>query len=264
MASRRSYQWPIILSIIFHAAFLAGMVMADLTVEPERLKSAATIINMTMNASEPVIEEKVKEKPEPKQKQKQKQKQKREPEPKKNPVLETVSASKLTPLLEKNIEPVLKETPVTEQKIQEVQQDEQPKTQQSKRELELTQQETTKQEFSTEALIIQEQVIGQQLAEQTADAEIQYQDQILSLIESNKFFSKRAQKMRQEGDVIVSFTLKSDGSIQDLKVLDETAPSLLKKDALKTIRRSALFPPFPVDSARGIWSFQTTLSYKLF
>jgi protein TonB len=256
MTSRRSSQWPIIISVVIHfTVVVTGMVIADVIVEPERPKPAATIINITMNALEPVIKEK----------QEQEQEPKIEPEPKSNPkkerFLETVSTSKPESLFKKNIASVLEEKPVPKQKIQEMQQDEQTKAQQL--ELEQTQQETTKQEFSKEALIIQGQMIGQQLAEQTADAETQYQDQILSLIERNKFFPKRAKKMRQEGDVIATFTLNRDGSIQTLKVLDETAPSLLRRAALKAIRLSELFPPFPISSVRSTWSFETKLSYRL-
>jgi len=253
MTSRLPYQWPIILSIVLHASiFVAGFVMADLLDESERSKPAATIINITMNASEPVLEEKTGPKQETYSKQEE--------------VIETVSASQPIPVvatnLVKNPEPVIKEKPLPEQKKQQ----ETPIEMQDPellQEKEL-QQETTKQEFSKQALIMQEQVINQQLAEQTAEAETQYHDQILSLIESNKFYPKRAKKMRQEGDVIVTFTLNRDGSIQDLKVLNDTAPWLLKRAALKAIRISALFPSFPSDSNRSTWSFETKLSYRLF
>ena len=253
MSSRLPYKWPFILSIVLHASiFVAGMVMADLLDESERSKPAATIINITMNASEPVLEENT----EPKQETSSEQKE----------VIETVSASQAIPVaatdLVKKPKPVIKEKPLPEQKIQ---QEKPPEMQDPEllQEKEL-QQETTKQEFSKQALIIQKTVIGQQVTDQTADAETQYHDLILSLIESNKFYPKRAKKMRQEGDVIVTFTLNRDGSIQDLKILNENAPSLLKRAALKAIRISALFPSFPSDSNRSTWSFETKLSYRLF
>jgi len=253
MTSRLPYKWPFILSIVLHASiFVAGMVMADLLDESERSKPAATIINITMNASEPVLEENT----EPKQETSSEQKE----------VIETVSASQAIPVaatdLVKKPKPVIKEKPLPEQKIQ---QEKPPEMQDPEllQEKEL-QQETTKQEFSKQALIIQKTVIGQQVTDQTADAETQYHDLILSLIESNKFYPKRAKKMRQEGDVIVTFTLNRDGSIQDLKILNENAPSLLKRAALKAIRISALFPSFPSDSNRSTWSFETKLSYRLF
>jgi len=253
MSSRLPYKWPFILSIVLHASiFVAGMVMADLLNESERSKPAATIINITMNASEPVLEENT----EPKQETSSEQKE----------VIETVSASQAIPVaatdLVKKPKPVIKEKPLPEQKIQ---QEKPPEMQDPEllQEKEL-QQETTKQEFSKEALIIQKTVIGQQVTDQTTEAETQYHDLILSLIESNKFYPKRAKKMRQEGDVIVTFTLNRDGSIQDLKILNENAPSLLKRAALKAIRISALFPSFPSDSNRSTWSFETKLSYRLF
>ena len=259
MTSRLPYKWPFILSIVLHASiFVAGMVMADLLNESERSKPAATIINITMNASEPVLEENTEPKQEPKPKQ--------EPSSAQKEVVETVSASQAIPVaatdLVKKPKPVIKEKPLPEQKIQ---QEKPPEMQDPEllQEKEL-QQETTKQEFSKEALIIQKTVIGQQVTDQTTEAETQYHDLILSLIESNKFYPKRAKKMRQEGDVIVTFTLNRDGSIQDLKILNENAPSLLKRAALKAIRISALFPSFPSDSNRSTWSFETKLSYRLF
>jgi len=259
MTSRLPYKWPFILSIVLHASiFVAGMVMADLLDESERSKPAATIINITMNASEPVLEENTEPKQEPKPKQ--------EPSSAQKEVVETVSASQAIPVaatdLVKKPKPVIKEKPLPEQIIQ---QEKPPEMQDPEllQEKEL-QQETTKQEFSKEALIIQKTVIGQQVTDQTAEAENQYQDQILSLIESNKFYPKRAKKMRQEGDVIVTFTLNRDGSIQDLKVLNDTAPSLLKRAALKAIRRAATFPPFPADSDRSSWLFTYKLKYSLY
>ncbi len=69
--------------------------------------------------------------------------------------------------------------------------------------------------------------------------------------------------MRKGGDVLVEFTLNRDGSIIDLKVLEATGPALLKKAALKAIKISALFPPFPDQSPRQTWAFKTSLEYRL-
>jgi len=254
--SRLPYQWPIILSVVLHASIWgASMVVADLFVATENPKhiAAATTINVTMTASKAVIK-----KTEPVKKQKQApvvvNKPKKVTTKNASPALVTNTTGVRIKEQEKfqkiEINPetpqeVLKEKPPEEQVAEE--QEAQPE-----------------QEFSKEALAIQDQVIGQQRQQQTESAEAQYQDQILSLIESNKYYPKRAKKMRQEGDVSVAFTLNRDGSIEDLTVLDANAPSLLKRAALKAIRRSALFPPFSADSTRNTWSFETTLSYRLY
>ncbi len=100
-------------------------------------------------------------------------------------------------------------------------------------------------------------------AEILAQQEHNYRLEIIKRIESNKFFPRRARKMRQTGDVIVEFTLMRDGSLSEAKVLQSSAPPILEKAALKAIQVSALFPPFPEIITRDSWSFQTSLEYRL-
>jgi protein TonB len=99
--------------------------------------------------------------------------------------------------------------------------------------------------------------------EMLAQQEHHYRLEIIKRIENNKFFPKRARKMRQTGDVVIEFTLMRDGSLSDAKVLESTAPPILEKAALKAIRVSALFPPFPEIITRDSWSFRTSLEYRL-
>ena len=96
-----------------------------------------------------------------------------------------------------------------------------------------------------------------------ARAENEYRDIIVKKIEQNKFYPKQLRKMRKEGDVTVEFILNRDGSIQQLRVVEVSGPSALKKAALKAIKVSALFPPFPEQSARQSWAFKTSLQYRL-
>jgi len=269
MMSRLPYQWPIILSVVLHASILgASIVVADLffsTESPKRMAAASTI-NVTMTASKAVIkktETVLEEKLIPEPVKEEKPEHVVENKPKK------VTTKNTSPALVKNAEPDQIKEQVVLQKIEENPEEhpqavlkEKPPEVQAAEALVAKEQEP-EQEFSKEALVIQDQVIGQQRQQQTESDEAQYQDQILSLIESNKYYPKRAKKMRQEGDVNVAFTLNRDGSIQNLKVLDANAPSLLKRAALKAIQLSALFPPFPSDFARNTRTFETKLSYTL-
>ena len=94
-------------------------------------------------------------------------------------------------------------------------------------------------------------------------AENEYRNIIVSKIEQNKFYPKRVKRMRKEGDVTVEFILNRNGSIRDMQVIKVIGPSALKKAALKAIKVSALFPPFPEQSPRQQWSFKTNLQYRL-
>jgi protein TonB len=113
------------------------------------------------------------------------------------------------------------------------------------------------------AFIAPEEAQKNDLRERVARAEKEYLNSIVKKIEQNKFYPGRVKRMGKEGDVTVEFILNRDGSIQDLKVVEVKGSAALKKAALKAIKVSALFPPFPVLSDRQSWSFKTCLQYRL-
>ncbi len=108
-----------------------------------------------------------------------------------------------------------------------------------------------------------EPAIDQAILDLIALEENQYRHLVVREIEKNKFFPKRAKLMRKGGDILVEFTLKKDGSLFDLKVLEATGHASLQEAAKKAIQISAAFPPFPEKSSRESWTFQTRLEYRL-
>ncbi len=109
----------------------------------------------------------------------------------------------------------------------------------------------------------EEQAIDQAMLDLIALEENQYRHKVVRAIEKNKFFPKRAKRMRKGGDILIEFTLNRDGSLFDLKVLEATGHDSLKEAAKKAIQISAAFPPFPEKSSRESWTFQTRLEYRL-
>ena len=108
----------------------------------------------------------------------------------------------------------------------------------------------------------EEPAIDQEMLDLIALEENQYRHLVVRAIERNKFFPKRAVRMRKGGDILVQFTLKRDGSLFDLKVLEATGHASLKDAAKKAIMMSAAFPAFPEKSAKESWTFQTKLEYR--
>jgi len=106
-------------------------------------------------------------------------------------------------------------------------------------------------------------VVDQKEVDALVEAEMNYRNEIIRLIESKKYYPKRLQKMRKEGDVLVAFTLNRDGSVKGVEVLNVQGSSLFKKAALKAVQSAALFPSFPQESSRETWSFKVPLSYRL-
>ncbi len=88
---------------------------------------------------------------------------------------------------------------------------------------------------------------------------------ILGKIENNKIYPLIARKMGVEGDVLVSFTIISDGTVDDISV---HAPSkchrLLKKAAVSTIKKSAPYIPVPLNlqNSNGL-RMKIKIAYKI-
>ena len=112
-------------------------------------------------------------------------------------------------------------------------------------------------------VIKSQDVVDQKKIDALVEAEMHYRNEVIRLIESKKYYPKRLQKMRKEGDVLVAFTLNRNGSVQMVEVLNVKGSSLFKKAALKAVQSAALFPSFPQDSSRETWSFKVPLSYRL-
>jgi protein TonB len=65
------------------------------------------------------------------------------------------------------------------------------------------------------------------------------------MIESRKYYPRRARKMHQTGKVEVAFTIGRNGTITDLRVSDPCRYRSLNKAALKTLKKIGRFKPLP-------------------
>jgi len=74
-----------------------------------------------------------------------------------------------------------------------------------------------------------------------------YKAAILKKVDENKIYPPVARRLGHDGRVLVSFTIKSDGSISDLSSIEGTKHSELIKAALDSVRHSSPFNPIPVE-----------------
>jgi len=72
-----------------------------------------------------------------------------------------------------------------------------------------------------------------------------YFSQVRRLIEEAKVYPLRARLAGYEGEVRVSFCIRRDGRVFDIKLLSPSPYEVLNQAALKTIERAAPFPPPP-------------------
>jgi periplasmic protein TonB len=69
---------------------------------------------------------------------------------------------------------------------------------------------------------------------------------IKETIQKKIYYPGVARKMGWEGKVVVSFVVKENGDIQDIKVVESSGYQALDKNAMTTIKKAAPFPSPPV------------------
>jgi protein TonB len=72
-------------------------------------------------------------------------------------------------------------------------------------------------------------------------------------------YPKMAQKLKMQGEVKVSFSLSSDGSVDNIKVVESSGFDILDEDAVALIQKTASTFPKPSKSVR----ITVPLSYVL-
>ncbi|MHC4454122.1 MAG: energy transducer TonB [Planctomycetota bacterium] len=63
-----------------------------------------------------------------------------------------------------------------------------------------------------------------------------------------KKYPGRARKMSMEGNVIVTFVVRLDGSIKDVFIKKSSGYSILDNNVIKAVKKAAPFPPPPVEA----------------
>lgn len=73
---------------------------------------------------------------------------------------------------------------------------------------------------------------------------------IRDLLIKYRKYPTQAVRLKQEGDVRISFRLKNNGEVEDIKILGSSGYELLDEDAMKLIQKTALYFPKPSKSVR--------------
>ena len=83
--------------------------------------------------------------------------------------------------------------------------------------------------------------------------------EIRGLLLQNLKYPKMAQKLKMQGEVRIAFSLNSDGSVEDIKIIESSGFDLLDEDARTLIEKTASRFPKPSKSVR----ISVPLSYVL-
>jgi periplasmic protein TonB len=73
-----------------------------------------------------------------------------------------------------------------------------------------------------------------------------FETMVLSAIRESIYFPKRAVDDRHRGEVVVTFVIRKDGGLMDVRITKHSGSQFLDEAALKIIQKAAKkFPPFP-------------------
>ncbi|MEJ2463923.1 MAG: energy transducer TonB [Candidatus Thiodiazotropha sp.] len=93
--------------------------------------------------------------------------------------------------------------------------------------------------------------------------EEEYKAALRQAIETNKGYPRRAVRLRQEGEVVVGFTVLRNGVIEQLRVIESSGSGLLDKAARAAVEKISGQLPFPDELERSEWDFTVPINYAL-
>ncbi|MEW8140555.1 MAG: energy transducer TonB [Candidatus Thiodiazotropha endolucinida] len=93
--------------------------------------------------------------------------------------------------------------------------------------------------------------------------EEEYKAALRKAIETNKGYPRRAVRLRQEGEVLVGFTVRRDGVIGALRIVESSGSKLLDTAARRAVEKISGRLPFPEEFKRDQWEFTIPINYGL-
>lgn len=88
-----------------------------------------------------------------------------------------------------------------------------------------------------------------------------YLSKIQKMIEENKYYPKKAKRLKQEGIVIVEFNIHKNGSIHSLYLKSKSSYKRLNKAALATIKQIKQFAPIPNELNKNTLKITVPISF---
>lgn len=90
-----------------------------------------------------------------------------------------------------------------------------------------------------------------------------YQSKLQRLVERYKYYPLQARRNGTQGKATVSFTVRSNGKIENVVISKSSHKSILDRAAINTIQRIGRAPPFPDSIKRTRWRFSMPIVYSL-
>lgn len=91
----------------------------------------------------------------------------------------------------------------------------------------------------------------------------EYLTSLIKHINRKKFYPRKARKRRDEGQVMIAFTIQKSGDFTRVRITGSSGSGILDKAALKTIKRLSPFEPLPERVGMDRWELVVPISFTL-
>ena len=82
-------------------------------------------------------------------------------------------------------------------------------------------------------------------------------------IEAYKTYPKRAKRLKQQGQVVVSFEILEDGKITNANIINGSKFKRLNHAAIKLIEKIVRFDPIPKELNKNRWNIEIPINYSI-
>lgn len=94
-------------------------------------------------------------------------------------------------------------------------------------------------------------------------AQERYRVELQAMLEKKKEYPLLARRLRQQGKVLVRFTLQRDGTVVAAEVVENSEFESLNRAAQKLITGISGLKPFPEDVKKNQWVFVLPVEYRM-
>lgn len=94
-------------------------------------------------------------------------------------------------------------------------------------------------------------------------AQERYRIELQAMLEKRKQYPLLAKRLRQQGKVLVRFTLRRDGTVAAAEVVENSEFETLNKAARELITQISGLKPFPDDVKKTQWVFVLPVEYRM-
>ena len=89
-----------------------------------------------------------------------------------------------------------------------------------------------------------------------------YMGRVASRLQRQKRYPRAAKRKKIQGTVVVSFTIRRNGSVAGVRIARRSGHAMLDSEVMAMVRRASPFPPIPTNAGRNTITVTVPISFR--